>query len=102
MLATLPALEYPTAPDTTVAVGDFVRSYDFPGRTDCFILGSVTAIRGEMYIIAVAARVWQGEVDRVQHTEHVGVQVNGTGHGWYGVLRGVVKGTEEDWSEVWG
>lgn len=100
MTTNLEILTYPTTPDTSIAVGDFVRSYDFPTRTDCFVLGGVSAIRGELYIISVAARVFENVVERVPGIEHIGVQVNGTGRGWAGVLRGVVKAPESDWNAI--
>lgn len=82
----------PNNPDTTIAVGDFVRSHDFPDRIeypdpkrgDAYVEGHVTKIEAhpvggyQCYFINISKRVWSSEIDHVSHDEVVMVPVNGT------------------------
>jgi hypothetical protein len=87
---------YPTTPDTTIAVGDAVRSYDHAGDTGIFIDGVVVAITTmdgcRRYEIVVTRSERDGN-DR--SAGRVGARVlppvNGT-ETWLGnTTRGVVK-----------
>lgn len=48
--------------DTSIKIGDTVRSYDFEHRSDCFVDGEVTALKTmegcERYEIKPTRRVW--------------------------------------------
>ena len=85
--------------DTTIKIGDMVRSYDFPGdRDDCYVEGKVTAI-GKFefpdcprYEIATTRRVISGkEVEVTVEISHVYPPVNGTPKLLGGVCDGVEK-----------
>jgi hypothetical protein len=47
---------YPTTPDTSIKVGDVVRSFDFPSSTDHYVQGTVISIEAYMYVIDVDYR----------------------------------------------
>lgn len=54
--------------------GDRIRSYDFHGRTDCYVEGEVVSITNHPYaafIIECDREVWQGK----DTTERVGTQI---------------------------
>jgi hypothetical protein len=64
-----------------IRAGERVRSYDFEGRTDCYMEGVVMGekiVEGcRRYIIAADTRVWEnGEAERLK--EYVYPPVNGT------------------------
>jgi hypothetical protein len=47
-------------------IGDIVRAYDFPpmeSRTDCFIIGKVTSLKGSFFTADILMRVWDGKVE---------------------------------------
>lgn len=47
-------VEYPLLADRTIAVGDRVRSFDFPGNPACYFVGKVTGTtKQEQYNIEV-------------------------------------------------
>lgn len=76
-------MPYPATPDTTINVGDRVRSYDFPGNDACYIEGEVTHLQWHngcnQYRIKVTARVWHGErEDNIERHTFVLAPVNGT------------------------
>lgn len=86
---------YPTTPDLTIRAGDHVRSYDFPGRTDCYVEGYVEGFRElegcQRYIIAVYCRVLEGRQVPCNHPRQYFPPVNGEATTFGGVCRGVVK-----------
>lgn len=54
-------VEYPLTPDTTIAVGDRVRSFDFPGDPSCYFVGVVEEFtKDKQYKIKVEYQVWNG------------------------------------------
>jgi len=86
---------YPNAPDLTIAVGDYVRSYDFAGDTDCYVEGEVTGHREYegclRYVIVVKARVFGGKPDYLISPYETYPPVNGTRTTFRGTCRGVVR-----------
>lgn len=91
------AFAYPTEPDTNIRAGDKVRSYDFPGRVDCYVEGTVEGFVErdgcQRYVIAVDRRVLEGRNVSLAHRDPYQVfpPVNGTGTTFGGTCRGVVK-----------
>lgn len=73
-------MHYPLAPDTSIEVGDFVRSYDFYGYGDCYTEGHVAEIRYiddcDHYVIKVVTKVFEGKEVEVKE-RWVYVPVNG-------------------------
>lgn len=83
---------YPTTPDTTIAVGDRVRSFDFPDNPLCYFVGTVTNIRKdtEQYDIAVDYQYWMGEKEASNYCASVHPPLNGT-KGLFGPIMGVQR-----------
>ncbi len=96
----------PKNPDTTIVVGDVVRSHDFPDRIefpdpkrgDAYIEGVVTKIAPhaqnpscDSYHINMTKRVWGENVDNISHDEIMFAPVNGTPKVGGGVTFGVEK-----------
>ena len=86
---------YPTTPDTTIQIGDAVRSYDHEGDDAMFVDGVVVALREvdgcTRYDIVVTRHVRDG-VDNLRRAgAHVFPPLNGT-QTWLGrTVRGVVR-----------
>lgn len=87
-------------PDTTIAVGDRVRSDDFPwdrgDRPPCYAEGVVEEITPPIegcprYKIRVEARVFNGETREFVPGEYVYPPVNGTPQTMGGPTSGVKK-----------
>lgn len=93
-----------------IAVGDFVRSYDFDTHEDCYVEGKVQAIGEvmegcERYEIFVLKRIFGGE--RIDHgggkvagDNLCFPPVNGTRHLFGGYCNGVRK-VDEEAAEFW-
>jgi hypothetical protein len=45
----------------TVKVGDVIRSLDFPGNFDCYMIGLVTEVEGDLIKCRGISRVWEGK-----------------------------------------
>jgi hypothetical protein len=45
----------------TVKVNDVIKSFDFPGRTDCYIVGQVTSVKDGLIIAKVIRSVSEGK-----------------------------------------
>ena len=43
-----------------VKVGDVIKSLDFPGNNECYRIGKVVAIDGEIYTCAGIEIMWEG------------------------------------------
>ena len=86
-------VQYPTVADTTIKVGDRVRSYDFKGQDGCYFVGTVTNIRKdtEQYDIAVEYQVWMFEREASNYCASVHPPVNGTPSLLGGVHMGVQR-----------
>lgn len=85
----------------SIQVGDTVRSFDFDGRTDCYVDGIVEAIGPvaefrdcDRYTIRVTCQVFAGK-PQAKHTPHVYPPVNGTPKLFGGVCNGVQKNEPE-------
>ena len=91
-METKATVSYPTEPDTTIKVGDRVRSFDFPDNALCYFVGTVTAMRevAQQYDIEVEYQVWQGEREASNYCATVHPSFNGT-QGFFGPLRGVQR-----------
>ena len=51
--------------ENTVKIGDVVKSLDFVGHNDCYMVGLVTAILSDGTFRAnTIKRVWRGKVDK--------------------------------------
>lgn len=48
-----------------VQVGDVIRSLDFPGRFDCYMIGLVVDADKEKIRCRGIARVWSGQSERL-------------------------------------
>lgn len=85
-------VQYPVHPDTTIVVGDKVRSFDFPGDATCYFVGTVTKVRqdAEQYDIAVEYQVWEDEVQETNYCASVHPPLNGM-RGIFGLVRGVQR-----------
>lgn len=71
------------------AVGDKVRSYDFPHATDCYIEGEIVAINFGRYAIKVEKTVI-GDALRPNNVDMVYAPLNGL-DSFFGETNGVVK-----------
>jgi hypothetical protein len=54
---------------TKVRIGDIIKSYDFPGMTDCYILGQVTAISNGRIVAKVVRAVSEDKEYKFPDTE---------------------------------
>lgn len=84
----------------TIGVGDRVRSYDFEGRSDCYVEGVVTGFKERdsctRYVIEVDTEVFEGKpVDKSSTRSKIGElvfpPVNGTPTTLGGTCNGVIK-----------
>ena len=55
--------------DTTIVVGDSVRSFDFEFVDDCYIEGVVTEIKNERYVIKMTKKVFSGSDETKKYLE---------------------------------
>jgi hypothetical protein len=87
-----PTIVYPTEPDTTIAIGDRVRSFDFPGEGSCYFVGTVARIdeRQGLYVIDVDYQIWEGEKAETNYCAKVCPPVNGI-PGLFGPFCGVQR-----------
>ena len=73
-------MKYPLAPDTSIEVGDFVRSFDCYAYSNCYVEGHVAEIRYiddcDHYVIKVVTKVFEGKEVEVKE-RWVYVPVNG-------------------------
>lgn len=82
---------YPETPDTTIAIGDRVRSFDFVGNSECYFVGVVSGLsKFEQYDITVEYQVWEGKRAETNYCESVHPPVNGV-LGIYGITNGVQR-----------
>ena len=44
-----------------VNVGEIIKSFDFPGRTDCYIVGSVETVKNGLIVANVIRAVSEGK-----------------------------------------
>ena len=79
-------LTYPTRPNTNVVIGDLVRSYDFPGNSEFYIVGRVVAIEANRYVIEQSQQVT--DLSRLMVSGKVYAPLNGL-QGFSGVTMGV-------------
>ena len=87
-------VDYPTQPDTTIAVGDIVRSFDFPGNATCYFVGTVTGITElGQYNIEVDYQVWEDKREPTNYCASVHPPINGT-QGIFGPICGVQRITQ--------
>lgn len=84
-------VEYPLLADRTIAVGDRVRSFDFPGNPACYFVGKVTGTtEQEQYNIEVEYQVWENMREPNNFCASVHPPVNGT-LGIFGPMCGVQR-----------
>lgn len=88
-----------------IEIGDWVRSYDFEFRDDCYILGRVIATGIELggcprYEIQPFKRVSEGNLRGSINRDNVFPPVNGTPHIFGGYTNGVRKCEGEE-LEYW-
>lgn len=78
---------------TELKVGDKVRSYDFDGRKDCYVDGTLTEVQNDgecdRYAIKVEAKVWCGVLES-DFPEFVYPPVNGLPN-WLGGVTAFVE-----------
>lgn len=60
-------------------VGDIVKSYDFPGNTECYYVGKVVSISEQFgdFRAQFIKRVWQGAVDNKFKTDYFTAPLQG-------------------------
>lgn len=46
----------------TVQVGDIIKSFDFPGRSDCYIIGTVIEVKNTVITSRVIKAVSEGKM----------------------------------------
>ena len=53
-------------------VGDVVKSYDFPGNTDCYMVGKVVSVSKQFgdFRATFIKRVWEGREDNKFKTDY--------------------------------
>ena len=86
---------YPSRPDLTLGVGDAVRSFDFPGRDDCYLDGVITGVVTldgcPRYALRVDSAHYADQPDPQPPGPYVYPPVNGTLSWLGGVTRGVAR-----------
>ena len=84
---------YPSQPDLTIKVGDYVRSYDFPGDVTCYMEGMVVDVDNfnGHYRIEVEKAVSNGKPSKVNPKGIVILPPMNGLQGMRGLTRGVVK-----------
>lgn len=62
-----------------VKVGDVIKSLDFAGTEDCYMIGKVVAIlySGEVYRCKAIAKVWEGNAKIVSNVHDFEVPCEG-------------------------
>jgi hypothetical protein len=61
-------------------VGDIVKSLDFNGISDCYLIGKVVAIRSDdTFRAKVIERVWQGSVNKKFKSDYFTAPLQGKG-----------------------
>lgn len=85
-------VEYPTVPNTTIKVGDRVRSFDFPDNAQCYWVGTVESIlpATQQYRVKVEYQVWENERESDNYCDAVCPPINGL-RGIFGPTRGVQR-----------
>lgn len=61
----------------TVKMGDVVKSLDFPGTNDCYMIGKVVAIFDDMYNCKAIVQVWEGKAEIVSNVYDFAVPCEG-------------------------
>lgn len=62
----------------TMNIGDIVKSYDFPGNTECYMIGKVVGIHGDgSFRAEFIKRVWLGQHDKKFKTDYFTAPVQG-------------------------
>lgn len=52
-------------------VGDIVKSFDFNGIDDCYMIGKVVAVQSDgLFRAEFIKRVWQGKLDKKFKTDY--------------------------------
>lgn len=63
-------------------VGDIVKSYDFPGNTECYMIGKVVGIHGnDAFRAEFIKRVWLGKTDTKFKTDYFTAPLQGNSFG---------------------
>jgi hypothetical protein len=75
-------------------VGDIVKSYDFPGNTDCYMVGKVVSISQQFgdFRAKFVKRVWLGKNDTKFKTDYFTAPLQGNSFGDSSFERVVVIG----------
>lgn len=61
-----------------VQVGDIVKSLDFVGIDNCYMIGEVVGVHGdETFRAKFIKRVWQGQVDKKFKTDYFTAPMQG-------------------------
>ena len=87
-------VEYPLTPDTTIAVGDRVRSFDFINNAQCYFVGVVESLTPMyQYKIKVEYQVWEGERTPAEqnYCGYVAPPINGSSEMFDTLPRGVQR-----------
>ena len=74
-----PPVAFPTIADTTIEVGDRVRSFDYLNDSKCYFIGVVTDVDEEagVYNIKVESQVWEGKRQETNYCASVHPPING-------------------------
>lgn len=71
-------VKYPTVPDTTIGVGDRVRSFDFTNNSRCYFVGVVESLTDQnQYKIKVEYQIWNGIRSLDNYCDYVLPPMNG-------------------------
>lgn len=63
--------------------GDIVKSFDFPGNTECYMVGKVESVSNQFgdFRAKFIKRVWLGNVDRKFKTDYFTAPLQGNSFG---------------------
>ncbi len=64
-------------------IGDVVKSYDFPGNTDCYMVGKVVSVSEQFgdFRATFIKRVWEGREDNKFKTDYFTAPLQGNNFG---------------------
>ena len=87
-----PPVAYPTEANTTIEVGDRVRSFDYSNESGCYFVGTVTDVDEAVgvYNIKVEFQVWEGKRAETNYCASVHPPINGL-RGMLGLTMGVQR-----------
>ena len=61
-----------------IQIGSIIKAYDFPGTTNCYIIGEVTKIDGDYIVATKIKEVFGGSLDLIFDGGRVEAQMHST------------------------